>query len=98
MKKLLIAVLLAVTASLATPSVGSAENLFGRSEPKGAHTSNARASTRGKHEKANARRAREQAAAAKRQHEAKKASTRRKQAAKQARAMAKKLRQGGGRH
>jgi hypothetical protein len=82
-KKLLIAVVLAVTTSLVAPSVSSA-GLFGRKEPKGAHEKNARQSTKNKHQEANARRAREQAAAARRQAEAQKAAVRRQQAAKQA--------------
>ena len=97
MKKLFLALLLAVGVQLAAPPVGSADNIFQREEPKGAHDKNKRGSTRGKHEKANGRRAREQAAAARRQHEASKASIRRKQVAKQAKAMAKKQGGRGGR-
>jgi hypothetical protein len=97
MKKLFLALLLAVGVQLAAPPVSSADNIFHREEPKGAHDKNKRGSTKGKHQAANARRAREQAAAAQRHHEASKASTRRKQAAKQAKAMAKKQGRRGGR-
>jgi hypothetical protein len=97
MKRLFLALLLAVGVQLAAPPVISAENIFHREEPKGAHDKNKRGSTKGKHQKANARRAREQAAAARRQHEASKSSTRRKQAAKQAKAVAKKNGGRGGR-
>lgn len=88
-KKLLIAVVLAVSTSLVAPSVSHAGRGFlglfgGGDEPKGAHGKGARKSTQNKHQAANARRAREQAAAAKRQAEASKAATRRKQVAKQA--------------
>ena len=86
MKKLLIAVVLAVSTALIAPSVSSAErsgNLFGREEPKGAHDKNARQSTKNKHQAANARRAREQAAAAARKAHSQKAATRKKQVAKQ---------------
>ena len=83
MKKLFIAIVLAVSTSLVAPSVG-AEGFLGRKEPKGAHDKNARQSTRNKHQEANARRAREQAVAAARKASTKKAATRRKQAATQA--------------
>jgi hypothetical protein len=82
-KKLLTALVLALCTSLAAPSVSDA-GLFKRKEPKGSHSKGARQSTEGKHQAANARRAREQAAAAKRQADAAKAATRRKQVAKQA--------------
>jgi hypothetical protein len=94
MKKLFLAIALVLSTSLAAPSVSSAA-IFGRQEPKGAHSKGARNSTKNKHQEANARRAREQAAAAKRQHEASKAATRRAQAAKQAKAAAKKQGRGG---
>lgn len=86
MKKLFIAVVLAICTSLVVPSVGSAGSagFLGRKEPKGAHSKGKRKSTENKHQAANARRAREQAAAAARKAEVQKSATRRKQAAKQA--------------
>jgi hypothetical protein len=94
MKKLFLALVLAVGVQLAgAPAGWAGDNAFQRQEPKGAHTKGGRGSTKNKHQKANGRRQREQAAATRRQFEAKKASTRRQQAAKQVRAAAKK--QGG---
>ena len=94
MKKLYLALLLALGIQLGAPAPGYAgDNPFQRQEPKGSHHKGARKSTKNKHQEANARRAREQAAAARRRSESSKASVRRQQVAKQAKAAAK--RQGG---
>jgi hypothetical protein len=67
MKRLLLLLFVALGLELGAPHVGWAgDNAFQRKEPKGAHGTGKRESTRNKHEGANARRAREQAAAAER--------------------------------
>jgi hypothetical protein len=88
-KKTLIAIVLALSSSLAAPSA-DAMGWF-RQRPaqqkgeqvKGGHSKGARGSTEGKHQAADGRRAREQKAAAARQDLARKASARRKQVAKE---------------
>jgi hypothetical protein len=95
-KKTLIAIVLALSSSLAAPSA-DAMGWF-RQRPaqqkgeqvKGGHSKGARGSTEGKHQLADGRRAREQKAAAARQEQAKKASARKAQVKKEQRAHQKK--------
>jgi hypothetical protein len=95
-KKLHIALVLALSAMLAAPASGLAGRF--RQKPaeskseqvKGGHTKNARGSSANKHQLADGRRAREQKAAAERAAEAQKAAARRRQVAKEQRAHQKK--------
>jgi hypothetical protein len=88
-KKTLIAIVLALSSSLAAPSAGAAGWFRQRpqqqkaDQPKGGHTKGARGSTQGKHQIADGRRAREQRAAAARQEQAKKAAARKAQVARE---------------
>ena len=96
MKKMHIALVLALSSLLAAPGDGSAGR-FRQKPPqakseqvKGGHSKNARGSTENKHQLADGRRAREQRAAAERAAEAQKAAARRRSVAKEQRAHQKK--------
>lgn len=89
MKKTLIAIVLALSSSLAAPSAEALGWFRQRpqqqkaDQPRGGHSKGRRQSTENKHQYADGRRAREQRNAAQRQEQARKASARKKQVAKE---------------